>query len=139
MLKTAYELSQAGKPLEAARECARQFTETQNMIAGVEGMDFFVLAGQHESALELGETLERRLRFFFCRVEFFRSLALWDAGRQEEARLALRNAWVFGYNNVERFKLEWSKRVNAAELERLLMEGRNAEPRSFSGRGTDPH
>jgi hypothetical protein len=138
MLKLAYDLARDGRTLEAARECARQFAETQSMIAGVEGMDFFVLAGNGAEALALGKTLEEDLRHFFCRVEFFRALALWDGGQKGEARAALQRAWGFGYDNIERFKMEWGKRVDAAEIERLLMGRRNAESRSLSGREADP-
>jgi len=120
MLKRAYELAQAGDPMGAAKECEAEYRRDQSLVSAVEGVDFFVVSGAWEEALRFADLVDERLKFFRARVAFFRSLALWDAGRARDAESCLSQAWDLGYDNLERFRMEWGKRVGTEELERLL-------------------
>lgn len=130
MLKIAYELAQKGDFLGAAQDCEYQFQCNPSMIAAVEGVDFYVLAGAPEEARRFANSVDERLREFCARLEFFRSLALWDQGERGEAHSALAKAMALGFGNVERFRMEWLKRLPQESVEALLLSSRErADPR----------
>jgi hypothetical protein len=121
VIRKAYELAQAGDLLGAAKECELQYKCLPNPVYAVEGIDFYVLAGAPDEALRFANLVERRTDFYRARVEFFRSLALWDEGHNDQAYSALARSISLGYENDERFKLEWGKRIPAEEVARLLI------------------
>jgi hypothetical protein len=121
VLKRAYELAQKGDFLGAAKDCELQFQCAPNLVAAVEGVDFYVLAGAPAEALRFVKSVDERVRAFSARLEFFRSLAHWDQGAQGDARSALAKATALGYDNDERFRMEWSKRLSKEDVEALLV------------------
>lgn len=122
MLKRAYELSQSGDFLGAAKECESEYLRDQSLVSAVEGVDFYVLAAAPQEALRFAELVRLRIDGFRARVEFFRSLALWDAGDQVEARETYREAIRLGYRNRERMWMEWTKRVDEATFAAMKSE-----------------
>lgn len=122
MLKRAYELSQSGDFLGAAKECESEYLRDQSLVSAVEGIDFYVLAASPQEALRFAELVRRRIDVFRARVEFFRSLALWDAGDRDAARETFHEATRLGYQNRERMLMEWSKRVDQATLAAMESE-----------------
>ncbi len=127
MLKRAYELSNAGDLIGAARECESEHLRDQSLVTGVEGIDFYVLAGAPDEALRFAEPVRKRINEFLARIEFFRSLALWDVGNQTQSREALQASLRLGYQNQDRIRMEWLKRVDETTLAGLLGDAGSAQ------------
>ena len=126
MLAKAYELAKAGNPRAAGEECKLEFERGRDFVTAVEGLDFFVVAGAPREALEFAEDVERRLRFYRARLEFFRGLAFWDQGEHSKSRDSLRAALALGYDNRQRFQMELEKRLHANELDELLKSSKES-------------